>query len=256
MTRRHPHPRRSFVAWTALIGLAACGLPPQSSGLRLAVAASLKNVMAALDQAYRTQPTTPAAQIQSAGSGALAQQIIDGAAFDLFVAADRPAMDKVVAAGIVATDSVRVVAQTTVVVVAHPSSTIRRIADLGEPGKRVVLADSTVPAGRYAERILAQQDTDTAMRIRANVVSYEANVSAVLQKIVSGEAEAGIVYQADVSQLSTANIRVILPDQAVYAEYVAAILPRAQAGSQAFLTYLTSPAATATWQQYGFTPLS
>lgn len=253
MARQHDYSRRTVVAWGALIGLAACGLRPQSSGLRLAVAASLKNVMEAHDQAYRTQHPAPAALIQSAGSGALAQQIIDGATFDVFAAADRPAMERVIAAGIITAAAVRTVAQSTVVVIAHPSSSIQRIADLGDPGRSVVLADATVPAGRYAEQILGQQDADTAMRIRANVVSYETNVSAVLQKVVSGEAEAGIVYQADVSQLAASSMRVMTPTETVYAEYVAAILPQAQPASQGFSAYLISPAATAIWQQYGFT---
>ena len=256
MDRQHHRTRRSFITWTALFGCAACGLQPQNSGLRLAVAASLKNVMTALDHDYRTQRAASAALIQSAGSGALAQQIIDGATFDLFAAADRPAMERVVAAGIITTAAVRTIAQSTVVVIAHPSTPIQRIADLGTSGRRIVLADATVPAGRYAEQILGQQDADTAMRIRANVVSYEANVSAVLQKVVSGEAEAGIVYQADVSQLAESSMRVITPAEPVYAEYVAAILPQAQPASQGFFAYLTSAAATATWQQYGFTPLS
>lgn len=249
--------RRAFFAISGSVIISACGLAsPARSGLRLAVAASLRRVMEALDREFRQTDASREAQIQSAGSGALAQQIIDGAPFDLFAAADRSAMTKVVDAGIIAAEHISVIAHSQVVIVANAASAVFRSADLAVPGTKVVIADATVPAGRYAAMVLAQQGDDVAAQVRANVVSYEANVTAVLQKVQSGEADAGIVYLADTRTSPDGSIRVILPSTPVQAEYVASLLPNAQPGSQAFLDYLMSATAAPIWHAHGFTAIA
>jgi len=98
--------RRMFRWGGSALGMAvlsACGQSRISAatGFSLAVAASLNDVMRALDAAFIQPKPRPAAVLQAAGSGALAQQIVDGARFDLFAAADRTAMEKIIAAKIV-----------------------------------------------------------------------------------------------------------------------------------------------------------
>jgi molybdate transport system substrate-binding protein len=93
------HRRTLFTLTGSALGIAllnACtvGSNATTTGFNLAVAASLKDVMQALDAAFSQQHPRPAATLQAAGSGALAQQIIDGARFDLFASADRIAMAK------------------------------------------------------------------------------------------------------------------------------------------------------------------
>jgi molybdate transport system substrate-binding protein len=88
------------------------------------------------------------------------------------------------------------------------------------------------------------------------VVSYEANVSAVLQKVSSGEADAGIVYMADALASPAESIRVIMPETPVQAEYVASLLPNAQTGSQGFLDYIMSATAAPIWHAHGFTAVA
>ncbi len=257
------HRRTFFVLSGSAIGfalLSACTLsqPLITTGFTLAVAASLKDVMQALDTAYAQQyPRTPAV-LQAAGSGALAQQIIDGAHFDLFAAADRTAMNSIVDAKIITENDVVVIAHTDVVVVAHPNSAVMQLTDLATPGTKVVLADSTVPAGRYAQTALTNLTTlygvDYVATVNANVVSLEANVRAVLQKVQSGEADAGIVYTADIAKLSDNDIRSIgIPiEYGVQAEYVATILPGAHTDTRAFLAYIQGSDAATIWQSYGF----
>lgn len=257
------HRRTLFILSGSALGLAllnACGQSraTTTTGLNLAVAASLNDVMQALDAAYVQQNPRPAAVLQSAGSGALAQQIIDGATFDLFVAADQTAMEKIIAAKIVTAADVAVIAHTDLVVVAHPNSPVVQLTDLATPGINVVLAESTVPAGRYAQTVLANLTAEYGdgfvSAVNNNVVSLETNVRAVLQKVLSGEADAGIVYAADIVRLSDKDIRSILIPIAysVQAEYVATILPGAHVDTQAFLTFIQGRDATSIWQSYGF----
>lgn len=257
------HRRSLFMMSGSALGLAlltAC--TPMSTavttGFNLAVAASLKDVMQALDAAFSQQNPRPAAVLQAAGSGALAQQIIDGARFDIFASADRIAMAKVVDAKIITAADVVTLATADMIVVAHPKSTVTQLADLTKPGIKVVLADSTVPAGRYAQTALtnltAVHGADYVTQVNANVVSREANVRAVLQKVQSGEADAGVVYTADIAKLSDKIIRSIpIPNEyGVKAEYVAAILPRAQADTQAFFAFIQGSSAIPIWQAFGF----
>jgi molybdate transport system substrate-binding protein len=80
---------------------------------------------------------------------------------------------------------------------------IAALSDLGRSGVRLVLADKSVPAGNYAEQALraAEANGDAshgfAAAAVANVVSRETDVEAVVAKVATGVADAGIVYATD-----------------------------------------------------------
>lgn len=257
MHRRH---FLSLIATSTLASIvgAACGASSTTTGLDLAVASSLKDVMQVLDAAYATQHATPTARIQAAGSGALAKQLIEGAKADLFASADRAAMDKVVAAGLIDATTVTIIARGTLVVAVRPGAPVPDLAALANSGVQVVMADTSVPAGKYGVTLLENLSTlygaDYATKVTANVVSYETSVRAVLQKITSGEADAGIVYASDVVAAGKGKVQVLtIPaTAAVVAEYVAAPLTAGARTSQAFLDYISSDAAKSIWAQYGF----
>ena len=143
MHRRH---FLSLIATSAI--MAACGTQTPTSGLHLAVASSLKDVMQALDAAYASQTSTAAATIQAAGSGAVATQLIAGAKADVFAAADRAAMDKVVAAGLIDATAVTVIAHGQLVVAVRRGAAVSDLQALASSGITVVMADATVPAGK------------------------------------------------------------------------------------------------------------
>jgi molybdate transport system substrate-binding protein len=253
--------RRKFLAivanlavWPAVVACSA----PTSSGLNLTVASSLGSVMQALDKAYQSTKNTPAASIQAGGSGALAQQIIDGAASDVFAAADRAAMDKVVAANLIDASTVKVIAHTALVVVVRPGANVPDLVALATAGVKVVMADNTVPAGKYGltllDNLAKSYGADYEANVSANVVSYEANVKAVLQKVTNGDADAGIVYASDVIALGDKiQVLTIPTESAVIAEYVAAPLRNAASNAADFVDFITSASAKPIWQKYGFT---
>lgn len=253
--------RRRFLAivanlavWPAVVTCSRTA----TSGLNLTVASSLNNVMQALDKAYQSRTQTPSASIQAGGSGALAQQIIDGAASDVFAAADHAAMDKVVAANLIDASVVKVIAHTALVVAVRPGANVPDLAALATAGVKVVMADQTVPAGKYGLTLLKNlaksYGADYAANVTANVVSYEANVKAVLQKVSNGDADAGIVYASDVVSLGDKiKVLTIPAGSAVIAEYVAAPLRYAAANAPGFVDFITSDSAKPIWQKYGFT---
>ena len=131
-------------------------------------------------------------------------------------------------------------------------------------GLKLVLADKTVPAGKYALQILdnmagdASYGTDFKTRVLANVVSYETDVKQVVAKVQLGEADAGIVYISDsvaAPELKTIEIPANLN---VIAKYPIAALANARQPqlAAAFIAYVLSPDGQATLKKWGFTPIN
>lgn len=92
---------------------------------------------------------------------------------------------------------------------------INSLQDLARPGVRLILADSSVPAGQYSLVFLdnatqsADYSPDFKDRVLKNVVSYEENVRAVLSKVALGEANADIVYVTDAAADKEVNLATI-----------------------------------------------
>ena len=88
----------------------------------------------------------------------------------------------------------------------------------------------------------------------ANVVSYEANVRGVLNKVVLGEADAGIVYASDLVGAEGVGSLAIPDALNVVAEYPIALLndsaqPDAAA---AFVEWVLGEAGQGVLAEYGF----
>jgi molybdate transport system substrate-binding protein len=176
----------------------------------------------------------------------------------VFAAADHASMDKVVAAKLIDASAVKVIAHTALVVAVRSGANVPDLAALATAGVNVVMADKTVPAGKYGltllDNLAKSYGADYKANVSANVVSYEANVKAVLQKVTNGDADAGIVYASDVIALGDKiQVLTIPTESAVIAEYVAAPLRNAAANAPDFVDFITSASAKPIWQQHGFT---
>lgn len=125
------------------------------------------------------------------GSSTLATQIIEGASVDVFASADEKNMQKVVDADL-ATDPELFATNvlTLVTPVGNPGG-VTGLADLANADLTVVLCATEVPCGAASATLLENAG------VTASVDSYEQNVTAVLTKVASGEADAGLVYVTD-----------------------------------------------------------
>lgn len=166
---------------------------PLSGTVTVFAAASLKATFTRLaDQFEAAHPGTSVA-LSFAGSSDLVTQISQGAPADVFAAADTGNMAKLAAAGLLDGAATDFATNTLEIAVppANPAS-ISNFADLARPGIRVVVCAPQVPCGAAA--VAAEQATGTDL----SPVSEESSVTDVLGKVISGEADAGLVYATDV----------------------------------------------------------
>lgn len=138
-------------------------------------------------------------------SSGLATQIGEGAPADVFASADERWIDRVEEQpGIL---NRTVFAGNRLVVITPLSGGVSSLQDLAAPGIDVVLAAPGVPAGDYARRALSEAGISGAAQ--ANVVSNEQDVKGVVQKVLLGEADAGIVYRTDLTEQVVPRLRVV-----------------------------------------------
>jgi len=186
-----------------------------------------------------------------AGTQTLAAQLTQGAEADVFASADKTHMKTLLDAGLIA-GAPQVFAHNRLeIAVANGNPKgIHSLADLARPGLVVVLADPSVPAGKYAQQALAKAN------VTVHPASLEPQVTAVLSKVALGEADAGIVYVSDV--VTSQKVQgVPIPDsQNVVADYPIAALKNAQHNStaDAFIAFVLAPDGQSILKAAGFEP--
>ena len=142
---------------------------------------------------------------------------------------------------------------------------VSRLEDLVNPEVKLVLATAAVPAGNYSRRMLELAETNGGMeagfaeRVLANLVSEEANVRSVAQKVALGEADAGLVYMTDArSEGIASRVNVIpIPDPLnPSASYPVSVLRDANqpALARQFVQFLHTNLAQDVLRQHGFGP--
>ena len=135
---------------------------------------------------------------------------------------------------------------------------ISMIDDLANPDVQLVLAAEGVPVGDYARQAL--EGAGILAGAEANVVSNEEDNASVVAKVAAGEADAGIVYESDVSGPVGNDLRAVeIPaDVNVTAPYPIAVVAGAaeQALAAGFVDYVTSAEGQASLESYGFRPVT
>ncbi len=166
--------------------------------LTVSAASSLREALAELDSLYRAEHPDVAVRANFGASGALRQQIEQGAPVDLFISASEKHADALQQAGLIDPRTRRVLAgNELVLVVPHQSSIpITGFRSLAEPGvTRVALgAAASVPAGEYADEVLRSLGI---AEVVARKTVYGQNVRQVLSYVESGNVDAGVVYRTD-----------------------------------------------------------
>lgn len=155
-------------------------------------AASLKQTFTDIGEQFKTDNPGASVEFSFAGSSDLVTQLTQGALADVFASADNNNMDKASQAGLLAGDPVNFASNTLTIAVApgNPKK-IASFKDLTQQGLNVVVCAPQVPCGSATQRV------EQATGVTLNPVSEESSVTDVLNKVTTGEADAGLVYVTD-----------------------------------------------------------
>lgn len=250
-----------LLAACAAAALAACAGTPSASTptpgrdtvtgtINVFAAASLTGAFKEEGTAFAAAHRGTTVTFNFAGSAALVTSIGNGAPADVFASADPPNMQKLVASGSAAGSPVTFASnKLQIVVPAGNPKGLRGLSDLANPGTVTVLCAPAVPCGNYAGQALGKAGVKLTAR------SQEQDVNAVITKVSTGEADAGIVYVTDVTAAGSRVQGVDIPDQQnVVASYpVAPVKGGANPeGARAFIDFLLSSAGQAILARYGF----
>jgi molybdate transport system substrate-binding protein len=264
--------RPALVTVLLVLGAAACGSSskPSTSSSTTSVPGSSRpalsgplNVFAAssLTEAFKTEQTNLdtsnsglSLTFNFAGSQALVTQIQQGADVDVFASADIKNMKKLEAAGLVETPKTFARNQLEIAVAPGNPKHITSLADLEKSGVTLVLADVSVPAGKYARQAFTKAGLPAP-----KPVSNELDVKSVLSKLTLGEADAVVVYVTDVKAAGNKVEGVAIPDaQNVVAVYPIAVLKASKhaAAAAAFVEAIATGGGQQVLQDKGFLPPS
>jgi molybdate transport system substrate-binding protein len=239
--------------------------PPSSSPLTVYAAASLTEAFAALGRAFEARHPGTTIRFNFAGSQQLAFQLEQGAPADLFASADRRWIDYVKEKGLVSGET-PVFARNRLVVILPKGNPARieRLAHLARRGTKLVVAAEAVPAGTYTREMLRNLAAAPGYpkgyeaQVLANVVSQEESVKGVVSKVQLGEADAGVVYQSDVTPgVDRYVTRLEIPDASnVIAGYRIAVLQAATntEAARLFVDLISSQEGQRIIRQHGLLP--
>ncbi|SDO38847.1 molybdate transport system substrate-binding protein [Nakamurella panacisegetis] len=179
---------------SSVAGSAAGSSAPALSGtLKVDAAASLKKTFDKLSAEFEKEHPGVKVIASYDGSAVLATQLIGGAPVDVFASADDKNMTKVTDQKLITSKPVEFATNRLQIAVApgNPKK-ITGLQSLTASDLAVDLCAVAQPCGAAARTALA------AAGVSVKPVSQESSVTAVLTKVESGDADAGLVYRTDV----------------------------------------------------------
>jgi molybdate transport system substrate-binding protein len=247
-----------LAAAAAALLVTACGSSGATGGaaageqrtLTVFAAASLTEVFGELEPRFEELHPGVDVVFNFGASSDLAQQIVNGGPADLFAAADTSTMQTVADAGLVE-GGPKVFATNVLQIVTPPGNPagITSFADLARPDLQVVVCAPQVPCGAATERI------EQATGVTLSPVSEEPDVKSTLGKVVTGNADAGLVYATDVHAAGDDVQGVAFPEAAqAVNDYPIAVIAGAAAAdtARAFQELVTGAEGRAVLGSAGF----
>ena len=229
----------SFILAISILGMNVCA-PRNDGELHVAAAASLAPAFIELSQLFK-EATGEEIVLIFSSTGALTEQIRNGAPFDVFASADEEHIDELITQGYLRADSKVLFASGSLVLVLGPghSEEGMSLADLERSDiRRIAIANPEVaPYGIAARQLLEQAGLWDA--IQPKIIMGE-TVGQAYIFVTSGNADAGIVARSvltdEPSDLTVIQLAATNPPQ-----HWAAILDHSERTSLAmsFIDFLT-----------------
>ena len=242
--------------------------PDEGGTLTVFAAASLTDAFAEIEGTLESENEGLDIIVETGSSQALVTQLQEGAEADVLATANTSTMTQAVESGLIRGEAVTFAGNRLVIVTpADNPAAIADISDLTGSDLRLVVAEESVPAGRYAREAVCAWGSsgaapeDAVEAIGRNIASEEEDVRNVLAKVQLGEADAGIVYASDAtaSELAGTPLVVVefpegIPTTATYP--IAATASGNEELADPFIAYILSPDGQAVLADYGFSPIA
>ncbi|MEW6666273.1 MAG: molybdate ABC transporter substrate-binding protein [Thermodesulfobacteriota bacterium] len=223
--------------------------------LLVSAAASLANAFGEVGKQF--EKANPGAKVifNFAASGALLQQIDKGAPVDVFASADHKTMDQAGAKRLILAETRRDFVSNGLVLIAPKDSklSIEGVKDLAETRiARIALGNpQTVPAGRYAQEVLARAGLWEALNPK---FIFAETVRQALDYVGRGEVDAGFVFATDAaSARDRVQVAAVAEGHQPILYPVAVVAAgKKQELSQRFIDFLLGSEGRGILSRYGF----
>jgi molybdate transport system substrate-binding protein len=224
--------------------------------LIISAASSLKDALQDLEPLYKKANSNVTLRFNFASSGALQQQIEQGAPADVFISAATKQINALQKKNLILTETKRdLLSNQLVLITPVQTSTIKTLQDLQSSDvQRIAIGDpKSVPVGQYATETFRKQNLADPLQSKLVLAN---NVRQVLQFVESGNAQAGIVYLTDAKTAKQVRIAQTIPEN-LHAPivYPVAIVKNSKnpEAAKKFTQFLSSPDASKIFvNKYGF----
>lgn len=252
-----------FLLFTSFLLLTGCGsnqTEQQTNAkeveITVSAAASLRDALQEIQKNYEEQHPDVKIYFNFGASGALQQQIEQGAPVDLFISASEQYIKKLMDENIITEGQKTnlLTNELTVITAASEDITIQDSNDLlkAEIRKVAIGIPESVPAGKYAQEAL--KHADVWDELESKIIQAK-DVRQVLQYVETGNVDAGIVYKTDA--LSSDKVKIAYTvESSSYSpiEYPMGIISSTankQEVTQLY-NYFQSMEALSVFEKYGF----
>lgn len=254
----------------SLLALSAFAVSPVALAdtVTVSAAASLTNAYTEIGKNFEEKNPGHKVEFNFAASGALLQQILQGAPVDVFASADQATMDKAVAENVVKKETRADFIGNGLVLIVPVDSTMSfsSLKDLtADNVKHVAMGNpDTTPNARYARAAMQKEGVWEAVEPK---LVLGANVRQSLSYVSRGEVEAGFVFSTDAKQdEGKVKVAMVIPTVAAgekAGEWVPnpIVYPIAETTQSKtklaadFMAYVLSDDGQGVLAKYGFVPI-
>lgn len=232
---------------------------PSQVEITISAAASLKDALMEIKTEFQRENKQIIPLFNLGGSGALQQQIIQGAPVDVFISASKDQFDALTAKDLIDSKEHVDLLSNQLVLITNKNNKglINKFEDLdkNEIHKVAIGTPESVPAGMYAKQALKKYQIWESLQPK---LVQTKDVRQVLTYVETQSVDAGIVYKTDVSISKLVKVVAIsgegFHDPIIYSAGVIHASKNKDAAIH-FYEYLQSNTAQEIFKKYGFTVL-
>lgn len=251
-----------IVAGVYASGILGGGLGGQNKTLTVLAGAGFVKVTNDMKTEFEKEHPGVTVNVQNGGSGELFSILETQKSADIFMPADYKYMGDAMKNGDMKNDTVKNITKNIPVIVVAKGNpkNIQSLADLGNSGVKVAIGEPSGPAiGKTTANILNKTGLNDS--VQANVVVKTTTVNQLLTYIVTGQADATIIWE-DMTSWPEAQGKIdiikIPANQTIISTVPIGVTVYTKEDSLAkeFENFVTGPKGKAIWEKWGFQPLS